>query len=103
MGVKKNSAHLARVAALDCAVAERWGHECGGRITCHHPTGIEWRGMSQKAKDEEVIPLCEAHHQHSRNAIHLMGKKPWEAKYGTQRELLGQTIERLSAAFLEVA
>lgn len=51
--------------------------------------------MGQKAPDDCVIPLCEAHHQHSRNAIHLMGKKPWEAKYGTQRELLEQTREKL--------
>ncbi|MGX9992612.1 hypothetical protein ACS4RR_026355 (plasmid) [Rhizobium sp. Z1P35] len=42
------------------------------------PLVVEWRGTGQKAKDEEVIPLCEAHQQHSRNAIHLMGKKAWE-------------------------
>jgi hypothetical protein len=95
VGVKKNPAHLARVAQLECAVSDDWGHECGGRITCHHPIGIEWRGMSQKAKDEEVIPLCEAHHQHSRNAIHLMGRKPWEQKYGSQRELLEATLAKL--------
>jgi len=51
--------------------------------------------MGHKAKDEEVIPLCEAHHQHSRNAIHLMGKKPWEQKYGSQRELLEATLAQL--------
>lgn len=82
------SDHFAKVAALGCVLARRWGHECGGRTTCHHPIGAEWRGMGQKAPDDAVIPLCENHHQHSRNAIHLMGKKPWEAKYGTQRELL---------------
>jgi len=93
--VKKNSAHLARIAQLRCAVAAKWAHECSGRTTCHHPIGVEWRGMGHKAKDEEVIPLCEAHHQHSRNAIHLMGKKPWEQKYGSQRELLEATLAQL--------
>ncbi len=45
-----------------------------GRMPCHHPIGVEWRGMGQKAKDDEVIPLCEAHHQSSRNAIHVIGR-----------------------------
>jgi hypothetical protein len=82
---------------MACAVSDKWGHECGGRVTCHHPIGIEWRGMSQKARDDEVIPLCENHHQHSRNAIHLMGKKPWEQKYGSQRELLEATMAKIGS------
>lgn len=91
----KKSDHFANVAALGCVLAGRWGGECGGRITCHHPIGAEWRGMGQKAPDDCVIPLCESHHLHSRNAIHLMGKKPWEAKYGSQRELLEMVREML--------
>ncbi len=51
--------------------------------------------MGQKAPDDCVIPLCDAHHQHSRNAIHLMGKKPWEKKYGSQRDLLEATRKKL--------
>lgn len=93
--MKKNPSHLARVAQLRCAVASGWGHECSGLITCHHPIGVERRCMGQKAKDEEVIPLCSNHHQHSRNAIHLMGKKAWEQKYGSQRELLEATLVQL--------
>ncbi|WP_080822547.1 MULTISPECIES: DUF968 domain-containing protein [Rhizobium/Agrobacterium group] len=100
--MKSSKAHFERVAALACAVAEDWGHECGGRITCHHPIGIEWRGMGQKAPDDCVIPLCDNHHQHSRNAIHMMGKKPWEKKYGSQRELLEATREKLGASGLKV-
>lgn len=50
--------------------------------------------MSQKAKMRRPF-LWEAHHQHSRNTIHLMGKRPWEAKYGTQRELLDATLASL--------
>lgn len=97
MATASGRRHMALVATLRCCVADKWGHECGGRVTVHHPIGAEWRGMGQKAKDEEVIPLCEAHHLHSRNAIHLMGKKPWEAKYGTQRELLEKTRQLLAA------
>jgi len=86
---------MARVAELGCVLSDKWGYECAGRTTCHHPIGIEWRGMGQKAPDECVIALCEAHHQHSRNAIHLMGKRAWEAKYGTQGELLTRQAEKL--------
>ena len=80
------------------------GKECKGKVDVHHPIGCEWRGMGQKASDFETIPLChEGHHQFGRNAIHQMGKRPWEAKYGSQRELLEQTLEKLSStALLEV-
>jgi len=53
--------------------------------------------MGLKAKNTEVIPLCDNHHQHSRNAIHLMGKRPWEEKYGSQRALLEATLEQLGS------
>lgn len=51
--------------------------------------------MGQKASHYDTIPLCEAHHQTSGNAIHLMGMRPWEAKYGTQRELIESTKGKL--------
>jgi hypothetical protein len=51
--------------------------------------------MGQKSSDMETIPLCDFHHQHSRNAIHLMGKKPWEQKYGSQRDLLEATLAQI--------
>ena len=79
---------MARVAMLPCILADKWSHECCGRTTVHHCIGVAFRGMGQKASDFDTLPLCEAHHQHSNNAIHLMGMKPWEAKYGTQKELL---------------
>jgi hypothetical protein len=77
------SAHFAKVAALGCILAPKWGHECGGRTTCHHPIGYEWRGMGQKAPDDCVIPLCSNHHQDSKWAIHRMGKRSWEERYGS--------------------
>ena len=33
-----------------------------------------------------MIPLCHYHHQ-GRMGIHTIGKKIWEDRYGTQREL----------------
>jgi hypothetical protein len=39
--------------------------------------------MSQKAKDEETIPLCVEHHRGSQG-IHHLGMKVWESVYGEQ-------------------
>ena len=33
------STHFAKVAALGRILVGKWGHECGGRTTCHHPIG----------------------------------------------------------------
>ena len=48
----------------------------------HHIRDNTGMGM----KDEEMIPLCHYHHQ-GRMGIHTIGKKIWEDRYGTQREL----------------
>lgn len=100
--MKKNPKHLAKIGRMRCILADKWGNECEGKTDCHHPIGIEWRGMSQKADDENTIPLCHlGHHQFGNNAIHQMGKRPWEAKYGTQRELLEKTRALLSSEGFE--
>ena len=39
--------------------------------------------MSQKAKDEETIPLCVDHHRGSQG-IHQIGQRTWESAYGEQ-------------------
>lgn len=64
----------------------------------HHAIGVEFRGMGQKASDYDTLPLCENHHQHSRNAVHVMGKKPWEARYGSQRDLIEITRQLILSA-----
>lgn len=92
---KDEKAHIASVAGLCCILAAKWGHECGGRLTVHHAIGVEFRGMGQKASAFETMCLCSNHHQHSRNAIHLMGKRAWEAKYSTQRELIEETLRKI--------
>ena len=37
-------------------------------------------------KDKDMIPLCHYHHQ-GPGGIHHIGKKEWEEKYATQRNL----------------
>lgn len=77
---KAEREHLDRVAGLGCIV-------CGRPAGIHHiTTGV---GMGQRASHFETIPLCPDHHQHGGHgvAIHA-GKKTWEARFGTELELL---------------
>lgn len=91
---KTSKIRYEKLTELGCMLSDKWGHECEGKVDCHHPIGIEWRGMSQKAPNNCTIPLCHSgHHQFGKNAIHQMGKRPWEEKYGSQKDLLDLTNE----------
>lgn len=72
--------HLARVAALGCLI-------CGCQAEIHH---IRARGsMGKRSSHFETISLCPRHHRTGGHgvAIHA-GQKTFEAKYGTEEELL---------------
>jgi len=75
------------VAALGCII-------CGGPACLHHPRFV--CGMSQRASDWLVIPLCMYHHQWGTygHAIHN-GQQEFEKNYGTEQELLAKTIEKI--------
>ena len=53
----------------------------------HHPR-INL-GFGQRADHRDAIGLCHHHHQ-GKEGVHTIGKKTWEAKYGTEKELLAQ-------------
>jgi hypothetical protein len=88
----KDSKHIARVKALGCVVCRNNGYDTdGAQADAHH---IGNGAMGKKASDYEVIPLCKTHHQYSAHgeiAVHD-GRKSFEARYGTERELLEQTM-----------
>lgn len=90
---KANREHLARVVALHCIVCRNEG--LGDTpATAHH---INCGTMGRKASDFETIPLCPTHHQYSGHgeiAVHD-GLESFEARYGTERELLEQTQREL--------
>ena len=75
------------LSELGCAI-------CGMPPQIHHLIGTKWRGMGQKSDDRNTIPLC-LHHHTGAEGVHTIGKKTWEAKYGTQEELLEQTEAKL--------
>jgi hypothetical protein len=84
-GREEDPAYLARVRELPCDV-------CGAIPSePHHPKGLEFCGKGQKAPDHDAFPLCPNCHRTGPNAFHRMGKRPWEALYGPQREHADRT------------
>jgi len=79
---KAEREHLAAVAELGCII-------CGRPAECHHIAG---HGV--RASHYETIPLCPDHHRNSADAVHS-GRRSFEAKYGTERELLAKTLNLL--------
>lgn len=98
MSTAAEKRHLNRVAGLGCIVCRNEGYGESPAARHHIRAG---QGMSQRASNYEVLPLCGAHHQTGGFgvAIHA-GQKTWEAKFGTELELLAQVRELLG---IEVA
>ena len=78
------------VAELGCVVCRNLGHGTVPASVHHIRCG---QGLSQRAPDTLIIPLCPSHHQTGGQgvAIHA-GQRTWEGLYGTEMELLAQTI-----------
>lgn len=90
---KAEKLHLSRVAALGCCVCKNLGHEDSPAEIHHVSTGT---GLSVRADNYHVIPLCPIHHRLGGYgvAIHA-GRKAWEAKFGTESDLLVQVMHEL--------
>lgn len=77
--------YLSRLAELGCLI-------CSSPANIHHlRTG---KGMAQRSDDYHAIPLCHFHHQ-GNQGIHTLGTKAWQAKYGTELELLEKVRKML--------
>jgi len=90
--------YLAIVRRLPCEICVRWhGVEASPQThvvsSAHHPrTGA---GAGRKNPDEDAIALCPYHHQNSSEALHVMGRKAWEAYFNvTEAELTLSTRKR---------
>ena len=96
MSRSKNKAeklHLSRVADLNCIVCRNEGLGDTPAEIHHCSSGT---GMSVRADNFHVIPLCHIHHRTGGHgvAIHA-GRKSWENKFGTETELLVQVLYEL--------
>ena len=66
---------------------------CRRPAEIHHLIGFAYRGIGQKATDENTIPLCVEHHRGAQG-IHHLGLKTWEKAYGKQDYHL-ETIDNI--------
>jgi len=92
MASKKEKKHLALVSSLGCLICQR-------PAICHHirnrGDGKGNIGFGQRASHYEVIPLCPSHHLGS-FSIHNC-KEQFEARYGTEQELLHRTLKEIKS------
>lgn len=98
MTTRAEKAHLARIGSLPCIVCRNEG--LGDTpANAHH---INCGTMGRRASDFETIPLCKNHHQDADGtakfgghiAVHR-GLESFEARYGTERNLLAQVRREL--------
>ena len=80
----KEKAHMGRVAELGC-------------IICHRPAQVHHvANQGVRASHYATFALCGFHHTDGGfgDAIH-QGRRTWEARHGTEKELLKKTLELL--------
>lgn len=79
-GAAKNPAYLDFIRQWPCALAAT--DDCEGTVEAAH---VGERGLGQKSKDEEAIPLCSGHHRTRPDSQHVLGRGFWE-HHGINRE-----------------
>lgn len=89
---KAEKSHMNRVAEMGCILCKRLGYE-GTPAELHHIR--EGAGMSQRASDFLVVPLCPEHHR-GKTGMHGLGSRGFERRYGIDElGLLAEVIEAL--------
>ena len=82
------------ISNLGCIVC-RQHHGVITPALVHHLTGLEnGRAMGRKAPDDHTIGLC-LHHHTGFLGVHTMGKRAWEAEFGSQADYLEMTNQLL--------
>ncbi|HEY2454122.1 MAG TPA: Ref family recombination enhancement nuclease [Scandinavium sp.] len=90
---KAEKLHLDRVAALGCVVCRNLRYGETPAETHHIRSGC---GAGQRASHLRAIPLCPTHHRTGGFGIAIhAGQRTWEEKFGSEEELLTQTLFEL--------
>ena len=87
---KDEKKHYDKLSQFGCIVCRRegWGYSAPHIHHIRHGAGI-----GQKSHWSLAIPLCPNHHQHGGYGIALhAGQKEFERKFGTEAELLAETL-----------
>lgn len=91
---KSERAHIVAVARLGCMACLTLGHRTP-EVEIHHVR--MGNGMAQRASHFDVIPLCHTHHRTGGHGVALhAGQRTWEAKFGTEAELLERVRESIT-------
>ena len=87
VATKGEREHMSKVASLGCLV-------CQMPTQLHHirPIGL---GIGMRSSHYHVIPLCMSHHT-GQFSIHNC-KEQFEARYGTEAELLQRTLKEIKS------
>jgi len=86
MATKPEKEYMNRVADLGCICCHQMGFPDTPAEIHHIRTGS---GMSQRASNYDVIPLCPTHHRTGDwGTAYHRGAKEFEHRYGTELELL---------------
>lgn len=81
----------AKVASLGCILCHHLDPDCCTPATLHHVR--EGQGMSQRASDYLVVPLCPEHHQ-GKTGVH--GGQFYQLHKLDELDLLAMTIEAMA-------
>jgi hypothetical protein len=84
--------HMSAVAELGCVAKVVGVGRCGMPAQVHHLP----RQGGYRDNHYETIPLCYFHHLDGGfgDAVHS-GRRTWESRHGTEKELLAKTLELL--------
>lgn len=92
---KKNPKYLAWLHEQSCVVCQRFGENQNSPTQAHHC--IHDRFGTNKAVDDDAIPLCEGHHQGmwdtSKLALHN-DKQLWRDTYGADHDYIDTVRSR---------
>lgn len=92
MATKAEKLHMSRIAALGCII-------CRNEFGLHSEPELHHIGngtMGKRATNYEILPLCPMHHRLGGIGVAIhSGRKSFESNFGTERELLAQTLELL--------
>jgi len=87
---KDEKKHYEKLSQIGCIVCRNLGHGYSAPHIHHIRHGV---GLAMRSHWSLAIPLCPLHHQHGGHGVALhAGQKTFEKKYGTEAELLHQTL-----------
>jgi hypothetical protein len=87
---KDEKKHYEKLSQIGCIVCRNLNFGYSAPHIHHIRHGV---GLGQRSHWSLAIPLCPLHHQHGGYGVALhAGQKAFEAKYGTESELLQQTL-----------